>query len=415
MIAAVLAVVLAAIAPDPTAGPQAAAPAAPAAAPAMSYEAAEALARAGRHAEALAAFQALAAKNPDDFDSRVWLGRLLGWAGRRDEALEVYRDVIARSPRYVDARVGLAGVLLALGRVDEAWAAIEDAEALAPGNGDVLAVKGRALRRLGRPAEALTAFDAAYALTPGDTDLEIARERTRRQVAHRAHVSVAQEASADVAEASIVDADMDFRISPGLRAFGRLQWQQRDGLDDTRGGGGVEWQAAKRALVRGAVLLSPGSPRVAQTDLFGEVETAAGRAQPSLGVRFLDFADARVWVVGPAISVDVSDDVALALRYYYSHSEFRSTGLTDGTHSGALMCRWQAARRLLLSAAYARGYESFDILSADRLGRFRADTIAGGTRIDLRSLTSLAVGVEHQWRDNDQQLTRVTFDVVQHF
>ena len=36
-------------------------------------------------------------------------------------------------------------------------------------------------------------------------------------------------------------------------------------------------------------------------------------------------------------------------------------------------------------------------------------------RIDLRSLTSVAVGVEHQWRSGDRQLTRVTFDLVQHF
>jgi hypothetical protein len=79
------------------------------------------------------------------------------------------------------------------------------------------------------------------------------------------------------------------------------------------------------------------------------------------------------------------------------------------------MGRWQASRRLSLSAAYARGHESFDILSIDRLGRFQADTLAGGARIDLRSLTSLGLGVEHQWRSGDRQLTRVTLDIVQHF
>ena len=409
--AALLAAALGASMPAPGQGPAAA----PAAAPAMTFEAAQDLARAGRHAAALAAFEALAAANADDFDSRVWLGRLLAWAGRRDEAIGVYRDVIARAPRDVDARVGLAGVLLALGRTDEAWDVIQDAEALAPGNGDVLAVKGRALRRLGRPSEALAAFDAACALTPGDGDLDLVRERTRRMVAHRAHVSVAQEASADVPETSIVDADVDLHVDDGLRVFGRLQWQQRAGFDDARGGGGVEWQAAKRAIVRGAFLLSPGSLRVARTDLGGEVETAAGRTQPSFGVRYLDFAGARVWVFGPAISIDVTDNVALAVRYYYSSSTFRPSGRARGDNSGAVMGRWQAARRLSLSAAYARGYESFDILSVDRLGRFRADTIAGGARIDLRSLTSVAVGVEHQWRTGDRQLTRVTFDVVQGF
>jgi YaiO family outer membrane protein len=384
--------------------------------PTVSYEDAERLARAGRHAEAHAAFEALAAANAEDFDSRLWIARLLVWQGRRAEAMDVYRDVIARAPRYVDARVGLAGVLLALGRVDDAWDTIEDAEALAPGSGDVLAVKGRALRRLGRPSEALAAFDAAHALSPDDTDLSIVRERTRRLVAHRAHASVAREASADgIPEATIVDADVDVHLDDTLRVFGRLQWQDRAGADDTRAGGGLEWRAATRLLTRGAILVSPGSPRVARADLFGEVEVAVDRTQPAIGLRYLDFAGARVWIVAPSIAVDVTDNVALGLRYYYSRSRFLPSQQAAGNHSAAVTGRWQAARRVSLSAAYARGNESFDILSVDRLGRFRADTIAGGVRLDLKSLLTLGVGVEHQWRTGDRRLTRVTVDVVQHF
>ena len=115
------------------------------------------------------------------------------------------------------------------------------------------------------------------------------------------------------------------------------------------------------------------------------------------------------------MSIDVNDNVALAVRYYRSESEFLPFGRRAGNDSGAILGRWQAARRLSLGAAYARGNESFDIVSVDRLGRFRADTVAGGVRIDLRSLTSFAVGVEHQWRTGDRQLTRVTFDLVQSF
>ena len=122
-----------------------------------------------------------------------------------------------------------------------------------------------------------------------------------------------------------------------------------------------------------------------------------------------------MWVIAPSISVDVNDDVTLAARYYRSESHFLASGQRAGNDSGALMGRWQAARRLSLSAAYARGNESFDILSVDWLGRFRADTVAGGVRIDLRSLTSVGLGVEHQWRTGDRQLTRLTVDIVQHF
>jgi YaiO family outer membrane protein len=424
--AAVCVALLATSAAPPTPGPAASGPAASepaasgpatpqAAPPRVSYEDAEHKARSGDTLGALEAFQALAAANPDDFDSRVWLGRLLTRVGRRAEAIDLLRDVIARSPRQVDARVALGAALLTSGRVDDAFAVVQDAEALEPNSADVLALKGRVLRHLGRPSEAYIALDAAHALSPADQDVSIVRERTRRMIAHRAHVSVAQEASDDIAEASIVDADVDLHLDDTVRVFGRVQWQGRAGFDDARGGGGVEWRLSRRVVGRGALLISPGAPRLARADAGGEVEIAAGRTQTTIGLRYLDFAGARVWIVAPAISIDLNDVVTLAGRYYRSESEFRPFGRRAGNDSGAIIGRWQAARRLSLSAAYARGNESFDIVSVDRLGRFRADTVAGGARVDLRSLTSLGIGVEHQWRSGDRQLTRLTLDVVQHF
>ena len=383
--------------------------------PRVSYEDAERMARAGDTLRALEAFRALAAANPDDFDSVVWLGRLLTRVGRRAEAIDLLQDVISRSPRQVDARVALGAALLTSGRVEDAYAVVQDAEALEPDSADVLALKGRILRHLGRPSEAYVALDAAHALSPRDEDISVVRERTRRMIAHRAHVSLAQEASEAIPEATIVDADVDLHLDDTVRVFGRVQWQDRAGFADARGGGGVEWRLARRVVGRGALLISPGSPRLARADVGGEVEFAAGRTQTTFGLRYLDFAGARVWIIAPAISIDVNDNVALAVRYYRSESEFRPFGRRAGNDSGAILTRWQAARRLSLGAAYTRGNESFDIVSVDRLGRFRADTVAGGVRIDLRSLTSVAVGVEHQWRSGDRQLTRVTVDLVQHF
>jgi len=383
--------------------------------PSVSYEDAERMARAGDTLRALEAFRALAAANPDDFDSVVWLGRLLTRVGRRAEAIDLLQDVITRSPRHVDARVALGAALLTSGRADDAYAVVQDAEALAPDSADVLALKGRILRHLGHPGEAYVALDAAHALSPRDEDISLVRERTRRMIAHRAHVSIAQEASADIPEATIVDTEVDLHVDDTVRVSGRVQWQARAGFDDARGGGGVEWRLSRRVIGRGALLVSPGSPRLARVDAGGEVEVGAGRTQTTVGLRYLDFLGAQVWIVAPAISVDLNDYVTLAVRYYRSESEFEPFGRRAGNDSGAVIGRWQAARRLSLSAAYARGNESFDIVSVDRLGRFRADTVAGGARIDLRSLTSIGVGVEHQWRSGDRQLTRVTLDLVQHF
>jgi cytochrome c-type biogenesis protein CcmH/NrfG len=55
---------------------------------------AEHLARVGRHAEALAAFQQIAARDPADVESRVWIGRLQLWMGRAAEAESTFRGVL---------------------------------------------------------------------------------------------------------------------------------------------------------------------------------------------------------------------------------------------------------------------------------------------------------------------------------
>jgi hypothetical protein len=101
-------------------------------------------------------------------------------------------------------------------------------------------------------------------------------------------------------------------------------------------------------------------------------------------------------------------------RYYRSQSRFVGAHLSAGNDSGAIMARWRQRRRLSWSGAYARGNESFDILSVDRLGRFQADTLAGGARIDLPSLTSIGLGVEHQWRSRNRRMWRLTVDLVHH-
>jgi hypothetical protein len=68
-----------------------------------------------------------------------------------------------------------------------------------------------------------------------------------------------------------------------------------------------------------------------------------------------------------------------------------------------------------LNFAYAYGIESFEDLTADRLGSLGASTAAVGMRIGMPSLTVLHTTWEHQWRSNDTTLDRVTVALVQSF
>ena len=149
--------------------------------------------------------------------------------------------------------------------------------------------------------------------SPRDEDISIVRERTRRMIAHRAHVERRPGGvRGRIPEATIVDADVDLHLDDTVRVFGRVQWQARAGFDDARAAAASSGGCRGACVGRGALLISPGSPRLARADAGGEVEFAAGRTQTTFGLRYLDFAGARVWIIAPAISVDLNDNVALA-------------------------------------------------------------------------------------------------------
>ena len=197
--------------------------------------------------------------------------------------------------------------------------------------------------------------------------------------------------------------------------FGRVQWQERAGFDDTRAGGGVEWRLGRRVLGRGALLVSPDSSRVAQADAAGELEFAVGRGQPAIGLRYLDFAGARVWIVAPSISVDLSDNVALAVRYYRSESKFQPTGRRPATtpaRSSGGGRRPSGSRTRPLTPTATRASTSCLRIGSGASVPTRSPAASVSTS---PSLTSFAVGVEQQWRTGGRRLTRVTFDLVQHF
>jgi hypothetical protein len=76
---------------------------------------------------------------------------------------------------------------------------------------------------------------------------------------------------------------------------------------------------------------------------------------------------------------------------------------------------WHGWRRVALNLAYAYGIESFEDLTADRLGSLGASTAAGGVRIALSSLTLLTATWEHQWRSNNTAIDRLTLSIMQSF
>jgi hypothetical protein len=122
-----------------------------------------------------------------------------------------------------------------------------------------------------------------------------------------------------------------------------------------------------------------------------------------------------VSVVSPGITWWPTERLNLGLRYHLAITKFGGSSSLEESGSGLVTAGYRLYPRVWVNAGYARGVESFDTFSPDRLGDFRADTVSGGVRVDLPSFTSIIGQYEFQSRQQDVDLHRVTISVGQRF
>jgi YaiO family outer membrane protein len=145
-----------------------------------------------------------------------------------------------------------------------------------------------------------------------------------------------------------------------------------------------------------------------------ELERSGSRADVVGALRFARFSTASVWVLSPGITVPLTERLTIVGRYYASVTTFESGAGGIVNHSARISLRRRLRQRLWLEGGYARGNESFETLTVDRIGRFQADTIAAGVRIDKASLASFTAATEYQ-RSDGRNLVRLTAGVTQRF
>lgn len=120
----------------------------------------------GRFEEAAAAFGRAAELQPGLTAATANRGSALLVMRRFEEALACFEQVLRGDPRSVEALNNRGSALFELRRFDDALASHEAALALRPGHASALNNRGNALRELDRLDEALTSFDAALRLQP---------------------------------------------------------------------------------------------------------------------------------------------------------------------------------------------------------------------------------------------------------
>ncbi|MSO81681.1 MAG: hypothetical protein EXQ53_00070 [Acidobacteria bacterium] len=138
-------------------------------------------------------------------------------------------------------------------------------------------------------------------------------------------------------------------------------------------------------------------------------------------VRYFDFAGARTTVVSPAVAWIPSvpwipeGRLSVALRYALSWTEANTRASVEAGHSAHIRAAYRLYPRVSVLAAYASGVEDFENFSIDRIGDFRANTLSGGLRVHLPTLTALVVNYERQWRRGTLDMGRVTVSFQQSF
>jgi YaiO family outer membrane protein len=391
--------------------PQAAPPA-----PIPTHAQAEALAREGQYDTALEAFRRIAAQDPRDLQARLWIARLHGWMGNPDQAEPVYRSVLIEDPASFEAMLGVGTSLVALGRLEDGIEMLERAERMQPQNPELLDALGRAYATEGRTTRALLYAERAWGVAPTDPNRQ-ALEQARLIHGHRVEIgSFGERYNTAAPDTGSVDLRVNVRLQENLRLVARGQHQEKFGFSEQRGGAGLEWRWRPRTLLFAQALVGPqGNDVLPRVDVAGEIAHTYGPAQWIAGYRLFDFPTARVSVFSPGVTWWPGVRVSLAARYYSTWTEFATADTPVQGHSVVLRGAFRAAPRLWTHVGYARGTEDFETLSPDRAGDFRADTVSGGLRLDLPSLTSVLGIYEHQWRPDAIEMQRVTISLMQRF
>ena len=295
----------------------------------------------------------------------------------------------------------------------EALAVLLEAEPDAGENSDLFGALARAYRRAGDDRRALDYYRRAKALAPADPDLVDGFEATAQAYGHSIALEGFGEGGASDARSGSLAAAV--RVLPRLRVEGSARVQRRAGSSDALGGGGAVWRVNRSTNLGVRVVGGPGNTSLPTADLTAAVLNYAGVFEVGGSIRRLSFADVGVIAASPLLAWDTGGRWRLDARYTYSRSSFDATGESSGDHSVLLRETWRGWRRVDVNVAYAYGIESFEDLTADRLGALGATTIAAGLRIRVPSLTFVASTWEHQWRSNDTRIDRLTLSIVQSF
>ncbi|HPQ72268.1 MAG TPA: tetratricopeptide repeat protein [bacterium] len=122
----------------------------------------------GKPVDALAQFNLVLEKDPENHQARYFAAVCLARLNRIDEAMNAYRRIPADNPYYLDARIGLAYLLIRVNRAGDALAELDLLAEKFPGEVDVLRARATVMTEMGRFEQAEQALEEARKIAPQD-------------------------------------------------------------------------------------------------------------------------------------------------------------------------------------------------------------------------------------------------------
>ncbi|HTI41856.1 MAG TPA: tetratricopeptide repeat protein [Vicinamibacterales bacterium] len=372
------------------------------------------LAQQGRNAEALAALQKIAAADPNDHLTRLWIANVHARMAHPELAENVYRSITFEDPRNVDAWVGLGTVLLQQDRISEGLNALNRAEEIAPENPSVWGALASGYELAGYTSRSISYYERLASTSP-TTINRLNLENARRQYQHRFESQTfGEDYNGSTPTTRGEDLAVNYRLSDGVRAIGRWQVERKFSRNENRGGGGVEWRWTPWGTLTGQVLVNDNNRVLPQRDYLARVDYGYHRATYTAALRYFDFFGANTTMFSPGVTIALTPRWTFGAKYAFTTSDTASRSSVEG-NTVDLRAAHEILPRLWLRGGYIRGIENFDQFSIDHIGDFRANTANAGVQLLFPSLTSIVVNYDYQKRENNVKMQRLNIGLVQAF
>ena len=372
------------------------------------------LAQQGRDAEALAALQKIAAADPNDHLTRMWIasgeGASQGALRRSTDGGATWSAILTGGVGFCSPQCFYDIAIAAHPTLD----ALRRAEELAPQNPGVWAALASGYQLSGDTRQSMEYRQRLATASPTVVN-RMDLENARREHGHRFESQTFGETyNGRTPTTRGSDLALNYRVSETFRVIAPGQLQRKFDRNEHRFGGGAEWRWTPWGTVSGQVLVNDGNRVLPQRDYMGRVDYGYHRATYTGTLRYFDFFGANVMMFSPAATVAVTPRWTFAGRYAFTTTD---TAAVSGVESHTVEVRGahEIVPRVWARGGYISGIENFDQFSIDHIGEFRAKTANASVQILLPSLTSIVGSYDYQWRKSGVHMGRISVSLVQAF